>query len=98
MANVVITDTDKAEWIKMSYNDYYPSQVDHKEQFQRKSDISAVDIILLGDSEAVEIMDSNSVRNYYSNELSSSFFTVDSVNGVAPESITDLRDKILALL
>ena len=64
MANVVITDTDKAGWVKFVYNDYYHSRTDHKEQFQRKTDVSAV----------------------------------DSINGVAPTSLTDLRDKILALL
>lgn len=98
MANVVITDTTKTGWIKIVYNDYYPNSSDHKEQFQLKTDISAVDIVVVGSSEVVEIMNSNSIRNYYTNVASTNFFTVDTVNGVAPSSVSDLRDKILALL
>lgn len=98
MANVVITDTSKTGWIKIVYNDYNSSLTDHKEQYQLKSDITAVDIITVGANDVVEIMNSNSIRNYYTNIASDNFFTVDSVNGVAPTSITDLRDKILALL
>ena len=98
MANVVITDTDKTGWLKIAYNDYYSANTDHKEQFQLKSDMTAVDIVLVGTSEVVEIMNSNSIRNYYTNVASDNFFTVDTVNGVAPTSVSDLRTKILALL
>lgn len=98
MANVVITDTTKAGWVKIVYNDYYPLSTDHAEQYRLKSDITAIDIIQVGTSEVVAIMNSNSIRNYYTNMASTQFFTVDSVNGVAPSSVSDLRDKLLALL
>jgi hypothetical protein len=98
MANVVITDTDKVGFIKFVYNDYYPTVTDHKVQFQRKENISAIDIIDCGGTEVLEIMDDNTIRHYFIHSASDHFFTVDSVNGVAPTSLTDLRDKILALL
>jgi hypothetical protein len=99
MANVVITDTDKAGWIKIAYNDYYPTSVDHSVQFQRKTDISAVDLVKYGNEECMEVMNSNSFPQYFTNDLLDvGFFIVDSINGVAPTSLTDLRDKFLALL
>ena len=99
MAKVIIDNTIKAGWLRFTYNDYFPATIDHKDQFQRGTNITAVDIIDVGGEECVEIMTSQSFPMYFTDDaLSSYFMKVDTVNGAAPTSLTDLRDKILALL
>ena len=95
--NVTIN-TVNANWIEINYNSYFPSLTDHKTQTQLKTDITAVDIIGVGESQVIEIMSSNTVRTYFTNVESENFFTVDTINGQVPTSLEDLKNKILALL
>lgn len=99
MANVTIDNTTKSGRLRIQYNDLYPSRVDHSVQFQINETISAVDILDFAGAECVEVMNNQSFANMFTNDaLSERFFPVDTVNGVAPASLSDLRDKILALL
>ena len=99
MANVVITDTDKTGWIKIEYNAYYPTSCTHKTLTERKESITAVDIIAVGGEECVEVMGGQDFSEFYTHDNTSNrFFIVDTINGVAPTSISDLRTKLLALL
>lgn len=99
MANLVINNTSKADWVTYIWNDYYTNGTcSHKEQYERETAISAVDIIKIGGNECVEIMNEQDFSIFLTHTASNQFFVVDSINGVAPVSLTDLRDKILALL
>jgi hypothetical protein len=99
MANIVITDTGKTGWIKIEYNAYYSSNVNHKLENVRKECISAIDIISVGGVECVEVMGVQEFSQYFTHDAASQqFYIVDSVNGVAPTSVDDLKTKLLALL
>ena len=99
MANVTINNTSKSNWINYVWNDYFTNNTcTHKETFERIESIVAVDIIKVGGNECIEVMNQQDYPILLTNGTSSKFFQVDSVNGVAPSSLTDLRDKILALL
>lgn len=99
MANLTIDNTTKTNWIYYVWNDYYTNGTcTHKEQFERMESITAVDIIKIGGNECVEIMNQQDFNVFLTHTSSNQFFQVDTINGVAPTSLTDLRDKILALL
>ena len=96
--NVEITDTDKAGFIKFVYNSYFPDSTKIKEQYKRKTDITSINLIKYGNTECLEMIYETNKSSYFINTVSDNFFTVDSVNGIAPTSLNDLKDKILALL
>lgn len=99
MANLKINNTVKTNWINYQWNDYFTNNTcTHKDQFERKESIVAVDIIKVGGDECIEIMNSQDFPIFLTDQASTRFYQVDEVNGVAPTSLTDLRDKILALL
>lgn len=99
MAKLTINNTDKANWLHYVWNDYYTDGLcTHKDQYERVDSITAVDIIKVGGVECVEIMNQQDFNVFLTHTTTSQFYQVDSVNGATPSSLTDLRDKILALL
>jgi hypothetical protein len=95
---VVITDTSKLGFIKFENNNYFPDYTKIKEQFKKKADITSVNIIKYGATDCIEIIYEMNKSSYFIHTQSDNFFTVDSVNGIAPTSLEDLRDKIIELL
>lgn len=101
MANLTIVDTVKAGWITIQMNSYYPSRTPHEELNFRKTNVGSVDKEFADGTDCVEMhisQESDLYLTYLVISDSSKSYTVDSVNGAAPVSINDLRDKILALL
>ena len=92
MAKLVINNTDKSGFMRYVWNDYFVNGTcTHKDQYERLSSIVAVDIIKVGGNECVEIMNQQDFPIFLTFEESNQFYQVDTVNGVAPESIIDLR-------
>jgi hypothetical protein len=101
MANVTIDDTFKVGWIKIDMNDYYPYRTPHAQFIFRKTNLGSVDKEFADGATCVELHISHEPDlhlNVSVNPDAVKSFTVDTVNGLVPSSIDDLRDKILALL
>ena len=100
MANVTILDTVKVGWITINMGDYYPDRTPVPQFNIRKTIISDVDLEDKDMTSCVKMLLSEDRRFYFNITPNSDYiysYAVDTVNGVAPTSIDDLRDKILAL-
>jgi hypothetical protein len=101
MANVTIDNTSKSGFLKLSLGDYYSGENGEElEHWIRISDdFIGLCIKNIEGSLAVELHISHEDNIFCFNYIASSgTLVVDTVNGVAPTSLNDLRDKILALI
>lgn len=100
MANVTINNTAKSGFLTINFGSYYPSVSKHKEIYSRISDdFGGVHTIEQDGFEGIELHLKTSDTSIFLHYTSTTNYKiVDSVNGVAPTSLTDLRDKILALI
>jgi len=101
MANITINNTDKAGYIRLELNDYFNGVNGDWEHYIPIS--GGITRVCSG------MADGNSYVELHVNGKPHAFFLtdsgvydnikiVDSVNGVAPTSLDDLKDKILALI
>lgn len=93
MANTVVTSTTNA--IKVAFNDD-PNKGLYSKATYAKSDVEY--IYLNGDH--VEVIAADSHRWILSHDVNNTIkaLTIDTVDGVAPLSLSDLYDKISALI
>jgi hypothetical protein len=100
MAKVVINNTDFTGFLSIYLNDYYNSDNTDKEHHARIS--NGVGGICIGDVNgvlAVELHLNHEVESFHFSYIEGdNIMQVDSINGVAPTSINDLRNKLIALL
>jgi len=99
MANITINNTDKSGWLHLMLNAYYDGV---NGDFEHYSPLAHILEIYIGKIDGVDY-----VRLHMSNESEAFYLTntgtnlnikiVDTVNGVAPTSFVDLKNKILAL-
>lgn len=93
MANITITSTTNS--IKVEYGDYTPI-IESKKQCWRKEMIS--NFHLLPDESAIHVVVIQEKEWMVSWDGSTGTLQIDSVNGVAPTSNSDLYDKLIALI
>jgi hypothetical protein len=96
MANLIIDNTTKSGWITFVYNETSEDLI--TSQFPTDN-IDGVDLEIVNSSTVVELYISHFKKPLFLcvSETGSAII-VDTVNGVVPTSIDDLKDKILALL
>ena len=92
MPNVIVTSTTNA--VKVDFGDYAGTAITYHKGSWAKS---AIEVILMN-SDHVSVTAADSERWIVSHDGASSSLQVDSVNGVAPSSLSDLYEKISALI
>jgi hypothetical protein len=100
---ITIIDTAKEGWLTVDTNALYSSGSVLKQQLNiKKTSINAVNIVKDAGSlqEFIEVHTSDTSPPYTlsNNTSQSKFYPIESVNGGAPSSLEDLKDKILALI
>lgn len=100
MANVTINNTDKADWLHIILNDYYNGANGDSEHYTPIHDVGGLCIGKIDGVDYIELHIRHEDTSFYLTNagVSPNIMIVDSINGVAPTSLNDLRDKILALL
>jgi hypothetical protein len=102
MANITINNTDKAGWLRIQLNDYYNGTNGDAEHYIPASGAGILRICR-GTIDGVEfvemhIVDKKQPLFFTDGAGNDNIKTVDTVNGVAPSDLDDLKLKILALL
>lgn len=91
MANIVITSTSNT--IKVDFGDYYPGAIEHQKGVWKKDKI--VNMVLDG---SVEITILQEKTWLVSHDGNNGTFQIDSIDGIAPTSLDDLYNKLIALI
>jgi hypothetical protein len=102
MANITINNTDKAGWLRLQINDYYDGLNGDAEHYVPASSAGILRICR-GAIDTVEFVEMHIVDKkqpfFFTNGAGNdNIRTVDTINGVVPTSLDDLKLKILALL
>ncbi len=100
MANITINNTDKSGWLHISLGAYYNGTNGDSEHYTPID--GGIGGICVGKMDGVDYLELHIEHEkeafYLTNGAGNdNIKTVDTVNGVPPSSITDLKDKILAL-
>jgi hypothetical protein len=101
MANVTIDNTSKTGFLKINLGDYYSTtEGSEREHWVRISDdFTGLCLKDVNGTLVVELHIGHEDNSFYFNYTASTdAMIVDTVNGVAPTTLNDLRDKILALI
>jgi hypothetical protein len=99
MANITIDNTSVEGWFNLYLNALATPGEDY-EHHCPLVEVSGVDLAEFNGHYGIELHITHEDKPFYLSYAASTdnFLQVDSVNGVAPTSLDDLRDKILALL
>lgn len=92
MANIVVTST--VNYIKVDFGDYYPSSYPISKAYYNVNDIEKVELF----SNMVKVHMLASDKDWELSFDGGTGFQVDTVDGVAPTSNSDLCDKIASLI
>ena len=101
MANITINNTDKAGYLHLCLNDYYDGNNGDSEHYTPID--GGIGGICVGKMDGIDY-----IKLHIEHEDTSFYLTysggndniriVDSINGVAPTSFSDLKTKLLAIL
>lgn len=91
MANLVVTSTTNT--IQVSFNDYYPDTYEFSKGTWRKDHLQTIQL-----NSVIHINIEGELPWLVSHNGSGGSFQIDSVNGVAPASLSDLYDKLVAMI
>ena len=100
MANITINNTDKSGWMHLCLNDYYNGTNGDSEHYTPiEHGIGGICIGKIDGVQYIELHIKHESESFYLTNAGTNpnIKIVDTVNGVAPTSFDDLRDKILAL-
>lgn len=99
--NITIDNTTKSGWLKLSLNGYYNGTDGDSEHWTPLDHVTGICVGKISGCDYVELHiehEDNSFLLTWNTPTSHYVRQVDEINGVAPTSITDLRDKLLSLL
>ena len=99
---ITITDTEKAGWFKILTNDVYLAGMTMiKEINIAKESVKLMQVVKSNGIEYIEAhlqgLD-NAVYSFTNQAQGTPYFPIESVNGVVPADLEDLKNKILALM
>ena len=92
MPNAVVTSTTNA--VKVDFGDYAGTAIQYHKGSWAKS---AIEVVLMN-SDHISVTAADSERWIISHDGNGSSLQIDSVNSVQPSSLSDLYDKISALI